>query len=190
MAAEDEVERWPMIGAWAYSVTSPSPRSNREVVRLADLRPGQRALDVGCGPGAAVRRAAAAGAEVTGVDPSPAMVRIATRRSRGHPTAAFVVGHAADLPLEDDSVDVAWTIAAYHHWHDPAAGLDEVHRVLAPAGRLLIGERRLRKSGGHGLSTEDATRLVADLGAHGYHDATVTEVRIWPWRMLVVEAQA
>lgn len=190
MAAEDEVERWPLIGAWAYAVTSPNPRSNREVVTLADPRAGQRALDVGCGPGAAVRRAAAAGAEVTGVDPSPAMVRIATRRSRDHPNADFVVGHAADLPLEDHSVDVAWTIAAYHHWHDQAAGLDELHRVLAPGGRLLVGERRLRKSGGHGLSTDDATRLVADLGAHGFHDATTAEVRIWPWWTLVIEARA
>lgn len=190
MAAEDEVERWPMIGAWCYSLLARNPRSNREVVALADPRPGQRALDIGCGPGAAVRRAAEAGAEVTGVDPSPAMVRIATRRSRDHPGASFVVGHAADLPLADDSVDVAWTIAAFHHWPDQAAGLEEVRRVLAPGGRLLVGERRSSKDGRHGLSTDEATRLVTDLGAHGFHDATIAEVRVWPRWLLVVEARA
>lgn len=190
MAADGEIERWPMLGAWCYSLLFRDPRSNREVVALADPRAGQRVLDVGCGPGAAVRRAAAAGAQAVGVDASDAMVRIATRRSHRHPGAHFVVGHAGDLPLGDDTVDVAWTVEALHHWPDPAAGLDELHRVLVPGGRLLVCERRLRRSGGHGLSDADAQQLLVDLGGHGFHDATLTEVHLWPVRMLVVEARA
>lgn len=190
MAADDEIERWPMIGAWLYSLVSRNPRTNREVVALADPRPGTRVLDIGCGPGAAVRRAADAGAEATGVDPSPAMVRIASRRGRRHPRASFAVGHAAELPVADASVDVAWTISAFHHWPDQAAGLAEVHRVLVPGGRLLIGEKRLSKPDGHGLSPDAATQVVVDLEAHGYRDAAITEVRIWPITLLVIEARA
>lgn len=189
MAMDDEVERWPMIGAWFYSLVWGNPRTNREVVALAAPRPGIRVLDIGCGPGAGVRRAADAGAEATGVDPSPAMVRIASRRGRRHATAAFSVGHAAELPMADDSVDVAWTISAFHHWPDQAAGLAEVHRVLVPGGRLLVAEKRLSKPDGHGLSPDAATELVVNLEADGFRDAAITEVRIWPITMLVIEAR-
>lgn len=190
MADDDGIERWPLLGAWAYSLVSASPRSNREVVARVAPTPGTRVLDVGCGPGAAVRRAADAGAEAIGVDPSPAMVRIARRRSGRHPGARYLVGHAADLPVDDDAIDVAWTIAAFHHWPDTDAGLAEAHRVLAPGGRLLVGEKRLRKEGGHGLTPDGTTRLLADLERHGFRDATTTDVRLFALRMTIVEARA
>lgn len=190
MADDDGIERWPFVGAWLYSLVWGSPRSNREVVALAAPSAGTRVLDIGCGPGAAVRRAARAGADALGVDPSPAMVRIAERRSRRHPGASFAAGHAADLPVDDASIDVAWTIAAFHHWPDTDAGLSEVARVLAPGGRLLIGEKRLRKEGGHGLTPDGTTRLLADLERHGFGDATTTDVRLVALRMTIIEARA
>ena len=44
-------------------------------IRLVDLRPGDHVVDVGCGPGAAARRAVRAGARVTGVEPAPSCSR-------------------------------------------------------------------------------------------------------------------
>lgn len=190
MEQDTEIERWPLLGAWLYSLVARNPRSNREVVTHAGPLTGRRVLDVGCGPGAAVRRAANAGADALGVDPSPAMVRIAQRRSRRDPTARFAVGHAADVPVDDDTIDVAWTIAAFHHWPDADAGLAEARRVLAPGGRLLVGEKRLRREQGHGLTPAGATRLVADLERLGFRDATTTQVRVWPLTMTIVEARA
>jgi 2-polyprenyl-3-methyl-5-hydroxy-6-metoxy-1,4-benzoquinol methylase len=52
----------------------------RLAIELADLRPGDRLVDVGCGPGVAARRAGDAGAEVIGVDPAPVMLRVARLR--------------------------------------------------------------------------------------------------------------
>jgi ubiquinone/menaquinone biosynthesis C-methylase UbiE len=190
VVVSDDVERWPRWGAWAYALLNGNPRSNREVVARAGPRAGLRVLDVGCGPGAAVRRAADAGADAIGVDPSPAMVDIATRRSRRHPTARFAVGHAADLPVDDAGVDVVWTIASLHNWPDVAAGLSELRRVLAPGGRLLVGERRLRSPGGHGMSPDEAADLCHELEEHGFADPMVSEVRLWPFRMVLVEARA
>ena len=42
------------------------------------------------------------------------------------------------LPVEDSSVDVVWTVNAIHHWVDLDAAFDELARVLAPGGRLVL----------------------------------------------------
>lgn len=188
--ARGDVERWPMWWAWLYSVFSANPRSNREMVRLAGPTTEDRIVDVGCGPGAAVRWAAAAGAQATGIDPSEAMVELARRRSRNLRGVRFEVGDAAELPLDDDSVTIAWAIATYHHWPDQQAGLAEIRRVLAPGGRLLIGERRLRRAGGHGLSADDADATAAVLRDLQYRDVTVQSRRLRLATMLVIVATA
>jgi SAM-dependent methyltransferase len=184
----DEVERWSYLQARLYALISANPRSNAEIVRLAAPRPTDRVLDIGCGPGAAVRRAAALGAEATGIDPSPAMVRVAQRRSRGVAGVRFVVGDAAHLPLDDDTVTLAWTVASLHHWPDREAGLAEIHRVLVPRGRLLIGERRVRRKG-HGLAPAQVEELASMLRELGYSDVTVQSRRLLMTTMIVLEAR-
>lgn len=188
--ADDEVERWSRWRATLYGLCSRDPRSNRVVVGAATPGVGDSIVDIGCGVGAAVRRAAAAGADATGVDPSPAMVDIARRRARGRAGVRFVVGDAADLPLPDDSVSIAWTIAAFHHWPDPSAGLVEIARVLCPGGRLFVGERRLRRAGGHGLTPAEADGLVDLLRSLGYEGVSIASHRAMLSTMQVVSATA
>lgn len=177
MAAED-VERWSWLRAFCYALVSSNPRSNALLVDLAAPGPGDVVLDIGCGAGAAVRRAAERGATAVGVDPSPAMVAQARRRSAGQRGVRFEVGDAAGLPLDDDSVTVALAIATYHHWPDGRAGLAEVRRVLAPGGRLLLGEKRLRREGGHGLTDTGAAAVADLLRTLGYQDVTVQPHRL------------
>lgn len=186
--ATDEVERWSRWWATLYALCSRDPRSNRIVVGAASPTDGDVVVDIGCGVGAAVRRAAAAGADATGIDPSPAMVDIARRRSRGLAGVRFAVGDAADLPLPDDSTSIVWTIASFHHWPDPRAGLVEIARVLRPDGRLLVGERRLRRAGGHGMADADADDLVDLLRSLAYREVTMTSHRAVLSTLLVVSA--
>jgi hypothetical protein len=54
----------------------------------------------------------------------------------------------------------------------------EVRRVLAPGGRLLIFERKLKKSSGHGIDATGADRVAQMLTGHGYVSADVGTVRI------------
>jgi ubiquinone/menaquinone biosynthesis C-methylase UbiE len=133
---------------------------DRLAADLTAVRAGDRVVDVGCGPGGAAREAARRGAEVTGIDPAPVMLRLAqglTRRLR----VTWTEGAAEALPLPDGSATVLWSLASVHHWPDLDAGLVEAHRVLAPGGRFLAIERRTRP-GATGLASHGWTDAQAE----------------------------
>src|SRR4051794_622474 len=96
----------------------------RLAARLAGLRSGDTAVDVGCGPGVAARHAAGLGADVVGVDPAPVMLRVARTLTRFGRDVRYIEGTAEALPVADDSAAVAWSIASVHHWADLDRALD------------------------------------------------------------------
>jgi ubiquinone/menaquinone biosynthesis C-methylase UbiE len=164
------------------------------VVDAAGVQPGDRAVDVGCGPGRFLREAAERGAEVVGVDPSSRMRRMATRftPARLRPKVTVLDGSAERLPLEDHSATVAWAVASVHHWADADAGLAELHRVLAPGGRLLLAERLARPRGWfshHALTWEGAERLAARAAAAGFVDAAAERRSFGRHHLVLVRAR-
>lgn len=175
---------WPWLFGKLYAVLQRNPTSNRVVVEVASLRPGDRVLDVGCGAGRAMVLAArtVGVANVTGVDPTPALASTARKRVPG---ARVEVGVAEDLPFPDEQFTVAWTIAAHHHWDESETGLAEIHRVLTPGGRLLLAEYRNRRDGGHGLSDSEAERLMETLSRVGFDDVAAIRRRSG-WRTLLI----
>jgi len=164
------------------------------VADAAALGPGDRVVDVGCGPGRFLREAAERGAEAVGVDPSPRMRRMATRftPARLRPKVTVLDGSAERLPLEDRSATAAWAVASVHHWADVEAGLAELHRVLAPGGRLLLAERLARPRGWfshHALTWEGAERLAARAAAAGFVDAAAERRSLGRYRLALVRAR-
>ena len=135
------------------------------VEELGGLRPEDTVLDIGCGPGTAVRRAARLGATATGVDPAPVMLQVARLLTRSTERVRYLAGAAETLPLPDSSVSVVWAIASVHHWADLDAGLREARRVLRPGGRLVAVERRTqpgaRGHASHGW-TDEQTRAFGE----------------------------
>jgi ubiquinone/menaquinone biosynthesis C-methylase UbiE len=134
-----------------------------------------RVVDVGCGPGSAARIAARRGAMVTGIDPASVMLILARRLTRPRSSIVWAEGAAEALPLPDGSATVLWSLSTVHHWRAVDVGLAEAHRVLAPAGRLLVVERRTypgaKGRASHGWTDEQAD-LFADLcHAAGFADA-------------------
>lgn len=148
-------------------------RAAQLALELADLHAGERLVDIGCGPGIAVKYARARGAEVIGVDPAPVMLRIARLRWRARPVVSWRIGAAESLPVADDWAQVVWSLATVHHWRDPNAGLAEVQRALGPAGRLLVLERRIRDTNAvgtssHGWTDEQAESFAEHCRRHGF----------------------
>jgi ubiquinone/menaquinone biosynthesis C-methylase UbiE len=113
----------------------------RRVIRLIDLRPGLRFLDVGCGTGWAVRHVAGllhGAGKFYGVDISGHMIERARAQARGLENVHFYRTNAQQLPLETGCVDCAICTNSFHHYVDPPQVLAEIGRVLAVAGRLYI----------------------------------------------------
>ncbi len=114
---------------------------NDAVVDLVDPKPGERVIDIGAGMGAGAFRAAAKGAHVIAVEPTPFMRRVlAVRRtfSRHRARVEVVEGAAERIPVDDGSIDAIWAVNTMHHWVDVERGVAEIARVLRPSGRLLL----------------------------------------------------
>ncbi len=177
----------------ALSMTIGRGTAARVVADAADIEDGDRVVDVGCGPGTALRLACRRGATGTGVDPSSQMLRLARRISalrRAH-GLSFVEGSAESLPIPDESASVVWALSSLHHWQDRARGLAEARRVLAPCGRLLLAERLVapgaRGHARHGLSSEAAEDVVRAVAQAGFVEVR-RDVRTAGHRTLVVVA--
>jgi ubiquinone/menaquinone biosynthesis C-methylase UbiE len=134
-------------------------------------------VDVGCGPGTAAREAARRGARVTGVDPAHVMLRLARALTRDRSAITWAEGTAEDLRQPDGSATVVWSLATVHHWKDVTAGLAEAKRVLAPRGRLLAIERRVRP-GATGLASHGWTDNQAESFAAQCREAGFENVRV------------
>lgn len=108
------------------------PLADRYVV-LVGVRPGQRVLDVGCGPGVLTARLVdRCGPEsVAAVDPSEPFVAAARARLPGVDVRR---ASAETLPFEDDSFDMCLAQLVVHFMADPVAGLREMGRVTRPGG--------------------------------------------------------
>jgi SAM-dependent methyltransferase len=101
----------------------------------AGVHPGQRALDVGCGPGALTAELVArlGVGQVEAVDPSPSFVQAARQRFPGLDVRP---GVAEALPHGDDRFDVVLAQLVVHFMRDPVAGLREMARVARPGGTV------------------------------------------------------
>jgi SAM-dependent methyltransferase len=114
---------------------------------LAGVRPGQRALDVGCGPGAMAAELASrlgAGA-VCAVEPSASFAEAARQRLPGVDVRRSA---AEQLPFPDGAFDVTLAQLVVHFMADPVAGLREMGRVTRPGG--VVGACVWDHAGGRG----------------------------------------
>jgi SAM-dependent methyltransferase len=181
-----------LVVGWAMSLGR--GRSTRLMAELAGAGPGDRVVDVGCGPGRFLREAAERGATAVGVDPSAQMRRLAKRAipDRLRPAVTVVDGTAEHLPLDDAWATVAWAVASFHHWADPDAGLAELRRVLRPGGRLLIAERLARPGGWfrhHALTWEQGQDLAARLQGAGFAGVAAGRHDLGRRQLLVVQGR-
>jgi ubiquinone/menaquinone biosynthesis C-methylase UbiE len=116
--------------------------NRRELVREAlAVRPGDRVLDVGCGPGFyATELVESVGPDgaIVGVDSSESMLALANARGGGHENVEFELGEATALPVADGSFDAALSVQVLEYVPEIPAALAEIRRALRPGGRVVL----------------------------------------------------
>lgn len=138
-AARKHFDRWRRV----YSRSRLLASLQQSALEELDLRSDDRLLDVACGAGKLVRAVAPDVERAVGVDLSPGMIEDARRRTaeeaRGE-RIEFAVAPSDRMPFEDGAFTAVITTTAFHHFPDPEASVNEMARVLAPGGRLVIGD--------------------------------------------------
>ena len=157
-AGPENYERYlvpSIFGPWAH-----------DLVEMAALRPSERVLDIACGTGIVARTAARkldSGGSVVGLDSSAPMLTVAhTAAAEEGVAIEWQEGSAVRLALADDSFDVAFCQQGLQFIPDRAAALREMHRVLAPGGRLIVSVwRGIEQSPGFAVLAEALTRHIS-----------------------------
>ncbi|GIJ09890.1 class I SAM-dependent methyltransferase [Micromonospora andamanensis] len=143
-------------------------RIHGQLMDRANLRSGQRILEIGCGTGnlltALGRRLP--GIDALGIDPDPAALRRARRKAaRRRLPIRYEQAFAGALPLPDDSVDRVLSAFMLHHLDsdEHTRALGEVRRVLRPGGELHVLDFDGTPSGRGGGRAHRNPRLAASL---------------------------
>ena len=112
---------------------------HERVVERLDPNPGQSWLDLACGTGAVAERAAAAGANVTGVDLAPVLIDTAKERAEElELDIDYEVGDCEQLDIEDASFELVSSTCGVMFAPDHEAVARELARVTAPGGRIAL----------------------------------------------------
>ena len=109
-------------------------RWKAKLVSLADVRRGERALDLAAGTGDIALAIAARGAKTIGLDITHRMLQLAASKSSA---ARFITGDMTSLPFRSSSFDLITTGYGLRNVPDLDTAIDEIARVLRPGGRLL-----------------------------------------------------
>jgi 2-polyprenyl-3-methyl-5-hydroxy-6-metoxy-1,4-benzoquinol methylase len=119
----------------ADELDAPDFESRRDHL-VAHVRPGQRVLDLGCGDGPFIPALLEAGADVTGADIAEGALERARRRA---PEARYVrIEPHGPWPFGDGEFELVWASEVLEHVADTERWINEVRRVLAPGGSLLV----------------------------------------------------
>jgi SAM-dependent methyltransferase len=176
---------WGSAAGVIMAHRSSNRRRNAWAVSLLDVRPDDRILEIGFGPGLAIRelsRLAHAG-YVCGIDHSEVMLRQAGRRNAdgvGRGVVDLRLGSVDALPAFDAPFDKILAVNALLFWHRADAGLEELRRQLRPGGLIAVAHQPRGPGASDEAAAADGRELAAMLARAGFSDVRVETLHLRP----------
>jgi len=161
---EDETRR-----LLALYVTPDIVSQRGDFLRALDPKPGERVLDIGSGPGflaAAIADAVRSLGAVHGVDISEPLLAVARAHCADRPWVEFHRADATQLPFPDQDFDAVISTQVLEYVRDVDAALAEIHRVIRPAGRVVIVDTDWDSIVWHSPNSERMSRVLAAWEQH------------------------
>jgi SAM-dependent methyltransferase len=173
------------VTAWEMAHRPSNRQRSRWVVSLLDIRPADRVLELGFGPGVAIAALARAGAaHVYGVDHSGVMLRQASKRNAAAIRAGRVtlIKASADQlpPGLDGPFDAILAVNSLGFWPAPGQRLAELRRRLAPGGRLAIASQPRCPGATADTSARAAREIEALLTEAGFTETSTHTLPLSP----------
>lgn len=161
----------PVVSRFFFGWGLRAEGERQVTMSMLALSPGDRVVDVGCGPGSYTRQLALTVGDglTVGVDASRPMLAAAVRRG-GPGNLTYLRADASDLPFASGGFDGVCSVGVIHMLEDPVGALVEMVRLLAPGGRLVVvasyGER-VRKRRRGTVKVLGPSELTNVLESHG-----------------------
>jgi SAM-dependent methyltransferase len=192
-------DAWDLVSdGYVTEIVPTFERYADDALRLAGVRPGDRVVDVACGPGTLSFLAVAMGARVDAIDFSERMIRaLHERQAREGVDAIHArIGDGQALPYADATFAAGFSMFGLIFFPDRAKGLSELARVVVPGGRVVVASWQpmdrvplltelfaaLRAAlpglpfGGAKAPLGEADEVRAEMGAAGLRDVAVQAV--------------
>src|SRR5262249_17408013 len=134
---QQEFNQWAAAGRGDEMEDHHSDITN-QTLELMEIGRGDRILDLGCGTGWASRRMALRTSEVVGLDVADEMLHRARAAAPGLGNVNYVWGSAEKIPFADGNFTKVLSVESFYYYADQGRALDELHRVVAPGGKLFI----------------------------------------------------
>jgi ubiquinone/menaquinone biosynthesis C-methylase UbiE len=182
------------VVGWIFGRRSSNVRRNRWAVELLEIRPTDRVIELGCGPGVAVAALAdqATRGLVVGVDHSEVAIGQARRRNADairQGRVRLVHAPVERLHVSDGPFDAALAVNTVGMWPDPTTRLREIAGQLRPGGRIALVSQPRCPGATAATSAAAADRLAAQLSDAGFTVVRVETLNLDPPAVCVLATQ-
>jgi ubiquinone/menaquinone biosynthesis C-methylase UbiE len=183
------------VAGWVMAKRSSNRKRSAWVVSLLDVARTDRVLEIGFGPGIAIRESAARASDglVCGVDHSEVMLRQARRRNAEAVRAGRVdlrLATADRLPTFDAPFDKVLAVNSMGFWDDPIACLRSMRSLLRPGGRIAIASQPRCPGATAETSAEAGEDIATRLVEAGFSDVEIETLPLRPPVVCVLATNA
>jgi SAM-dependent methyltransferase len=173
------------VEGWIFGHRTSNVRRNRWAVGLLEVKPSDRVIELGCGPGVAIAALASRATQglVVGVDHSAVMIRQAKRRNAeavSDGRVRLINAPVERLQIPDGPFDAALAVNTVGMWPEPIIRLRELGGLLRRGGRIALVSQPRCQGATAATSAAAAERLAGQLSEAGFKDIRVETLDLDP----------